>query len=260
MALGFTVETLLPYGRSGSRLTMGLSRLDEADWLWPDFDRLARQTVFDRHPEAIRILPEAEAAGCELAAMLGLSGGLGEAARTVWEDLCILQSAGPGEPYRLTGAAVGFPTDWRLEDKIGLPLAAIHAPIHGYAEQLTSGVDRFMEGLAPGPIFGRANWFVVANDSWRYLPESNPQKLFSHVSAESAGNSLFVRCERQTLRRLPQSGAIVFTIGIAVAPLASLPRAQVERLVAALSAQPEDEQGRRSAPAYLDALAGYCLS
>ena len=34
------------------------------------------------------------------------------------------------------------------------------------------------------------------------------------VTAENAGETLFVRCERQGLRKLPETGAIVFTIGV----------------------------------------------
>ena len=59
---------------------------------------------------------------------------------------------------------------------------------------------------------------------WRYLPD-DPAARFAHVSAANAGETLFVRCERQTLRRLPETGAVLFTIGIAVAPLARLPDA-----------------------------------
>lgn len=257
MSLGFSVADLLPMGRVGTRLTMGLRPVDEAQWLQPEFDRAARMAVFDQHPDAVQILPEAEAAGREVAAMVGVSGGLGEAARAIWEDLCLLQSDGEGRPYRLTAGALAFPTDWRIAEKMGLPLAAVHAPIHGYAEQLASGVDRFMAQLATGPIFGRANWFIVANADWRYLPDDDPAQRFAHVTADNAGETLYVRCERQTLRRLPQSGAILFTIGIALSPLGSLPPQQAARLADALAAQSIGEQGRRGAPAYLSALQGY---
>src|SRR5690606_19121238 len=105
--------------------------------------------------------------------------------------------------YRLTGGAVAFPTDWHLSDKMGLPLAGVHAPIHGYREQLSAGVDNFMNGLSAGAIFGRANWFVVASDALRYLPQDPPHRRFAHVTPANAGETLIVRSERQTLRRLP---------------------------------------------------------
>lgn len=254
--LGFNVGTLVAAGRGGGALAMGLSRIPEALWLLPDVDHAARAAAFDASPDTVRVLPQAEAAGCEVARLLGVDGGLVEAARTCWEDLCLLQPGADGA-YILTAGAVGFPTDWRLADKIGLPLTAVHAPIHGYAEQLASGVDHFLRTLRAGPIFGRANWFVVPSGTWRYMPTDEPGQRFAHVTAGNAGETLFVRCERQTLRRLPHTGAVLFTIGIAVAPLAGLSTAAVRKVAAGLATQSAGEHARRAGPFYAGALAGY---
>lgn len=260
MTLGFTVVDLLRAGRTGGALHMGLRRLSEDEWLWPSVDRAARAAAFAAHPDAVLISPGAEAAGREVAAMLGIEGGLAEAAGVIWEDLCILQADDEAGPYRLTGGALGFATDWHLSEKIGLPMTAIHAPIHGYAEQLAAGVDHVFRTLAPGPIFGRANWFIVADGAWRYMPQDDPAERFAHVTPDNAGETLFVRCERQTLRRLPQTGAMLFTIGIAVAPLGTLEPALVSRLSDGLAALPDPEQRRRHAPYYAPALHGYAAS
>ena len=178
------------------------------------------------------------------------------AAAGVWEDLCILTPDVSGQ-YRLTAAALAFPTDWHLADKLGRSLTPIHAPIHGYAEQLASGVDQFFATLQPGPIFGRTNWFVVASDAWRYLPQDDPETRFVHVTAENAGETLFVRCERQTLRRLPQSGAVLFTIGIHVEPLDRLSTGAVARVAQSVAAIGAGEHERRAAPFYAEALTRY---
>lgn len=235
---------------------MGLSRVAEADWLQPNFDKAERTAAFEAHPDAVRLLPQAEAAGREVAALLGVEGGLAEAARACWEDLCLLQQGAASE-YILTAGVVGFPTDWRLPDKIGLPLIAVHAPIHGYAEQLASGVDHLFRTLPPGPIFGRANWFVVADPAWRYMPTNEPADRFAHVTVANAGETLFVRCERQTLRRLPETGAVLFTIGIAVEPLGRLSTQAVRRVADGIAATASGEHERRAAPFYAEALAGY---
>jgi len=257
MRLGFTVPELLRAGRGGGALRMGLRRVAEADWLWPDFDRAARASAFAAHPEAVREQAGAAAAVRELAAMLGVEGGLAEMARSHWEDICILQSEGEDAPYRLTAAAVAFPTDWRLGEKMGQGLAAIHAPIHGYAEQLAAGVDHFFNILPPGEIFGRANWFIVADDAWRYLPQGDPATRFAHVTAANAGETLFVRCERQTLRRLPETRAMVFTIGVALAPLGTLAPDLVHRLADAVPTLPEGERRRRHVAGYAGPLRGF---
>lgn len=182
--------------------------------------------------------------------------GLRLAASRVWEDLCILTPDASGQ-YRLTAAALAFPTDWHLAEKLGQALAPIHAPIHGYAEQLAAGVDHFFATLQPGPIFGRTNWFVVASDAWRYLPQDDPQVRFAHVTAENAGATLFVRCERQTLRRLPQSGAVLFTIGIHVEPLDRLSDGAVARVAQSVAGIGSGEHERRAAPFYAEALTRY---
>lgn len=257
MSLGFSVEALVPRARGGGSLRMGLVGLAEAEWLQPEFDRATRAAVFDAYPESVQLLPEAEAPGDEVAAILGVSGGLAGAARSTWEDLCIVTRDWATDTYRLTGGALAFPTDWRLADKLGLPLTAVHAPIHGYAEQLARGVDHFMATIAPGPVFGRANWFVVADDAPRYLPLDRPADRFAHVTAENAGRTLFVRCERQTLRRLPETRAILFTIGIHVAALDTLSDDVVRRVAASVAEVAQGEHERRAAPFYADALRGY---
>jgi hypothetical protein len=239
---------------------MGLVRLDERDWLQGEPDTAARVSAFAAHPDALKVLPEAEEPARELAAMLGVTGGLVEAASSRWEDMCLLTRRGGEATYRLTGGAVAFPTDWRLEEKIGRPLTDVHEPIHGYREQLSTGVDHFMITLGPNAVFGRANWFVVASDTLRYLPEDLPQQRFGHVTPANAGETLIVRSERQTLRRLPETGAIVFTIGIYLAPLGSLSDENVARVAAAVASVGQDESERRSGPHYAPALRAYAQS
>jgi len=257
VTLGFSVETLLPSARVSGPLRMGLVRLTETEWLQPSPDLAPRREHFDRYPESVALMPQAEAAGRELAAMIGVDGGLEQAARSTWEDLCILTRDAKGMPFRLTGAAVAFPTDWRLADKMGRPLLAVHQPIHGYEAQLAEAVDRFLNGLLPGPIFGRTNAFVLASDALRYLPQGDPAGRFAHVTPENAGETLFVRCERETLRCLPETGAIVFTIGIYRAPLGSLSDLAVARIATSAEGFGDGEADRRAAPHYAAALAGY---
>ena len=256
MTLGFSVDALLPRARGGGVLKMGLAKLDEGEWLQPDPDLSARAAGFAEFPEGIQTSSESGAAGAELAAMLGLTGGLPEAAAAHHEDMCLL-TLRPGEDqYRLVGAAVAWPSDWTPADKMGLPLRALHAPIQGYEEQLASGVDHFMAKLKPGAIYGRCNWFIAATGEKRWVAKP-PEQAFAHVTPENAGETLFVRSERQTLRRLPETGAILFTIGIYVSSLGELSRENQQRLAAAIASLIEGEGDRRGAGAYADALIGY---
>ncbi|NCP13912.1 MAG: DUF3445 domain-containing protein [Sphingomonadales bacterium] len=257
MTLGFSVDSLLPKARGGGQLRMGLVKLEEPHWLDPAPDLAARAAAFADWSQAVQLMPEAEAPGRELAAMLGARGALPESALAVHEDLCLLTQR-PGEDiYRLIGAAVAWPSDWHPADKIGLPLRALHAPIQGYEEHLATGVDRFMETLRPGAIYGRCNWFIAATGERRWLPDRRPQEAFAHVTPENAGSTLFVRSERQTLRRLPQTGAVLFTIGIYVEPLGHLAPANIAMLGRTVQHLVAGEGDRRGAPAYADSLIGF---
>lgn len=256
MTLGFSVDELLPRARGGGVLKMGLAKLEESEWLQPDPDLAARAEGFAAYPEGIQLSPEVEAPGAELAAMLGISGGLPEAAAAHHEDMCLL-TLNPGDAqYRLIGAAVAWPSDWEPAAKLGLPLRALHAPIQGYEEQLASGVDNFMAKLKPGAIYGRCNWFIAATGERRWVAEP-PERAFAHVTSENAGKALFVRSERQTLRRLPETGAILFTIGIYISPLGQLSKGNIARLARAMPRLLEGEGDRRGAGAYAEALIGY---
>lgn len=259
MTLGFSVDDLLPKARGGGVLKMGLARLDESEWLQPDPDLAARAAGFASFPEGIQLSPEGEEPGAELAAMLGVSGGLPAVARAHHEDLCLLTLRGGDEQYRLVGAAVAWPSDWAPAEKLGLPLRALHAPIQGYEEQLASGVDHFMARLKPGSIYGRCNWFIAATGERRWVAE-RPDRAFAHVTPENAGETLFVRSERQTLRRLPETGAILFGIGIYVSPLGELSNDNIQRLAGAVSSLLDGEGDRRGAGAYAAALIGYAAA
>lgn len=257
MTLGFSVDLLLPKARGGGQLKMGLVRLAEEEWLQPRPDLAARAEGFADWPEGIQLTPDAEAPGNELASMLGVDGGLPEAALAAHEDMCLLTKQEGDEQYRLIGAAVAWPTDWHPKDKIGLPLRALHAPIAGYVEQLATGVDRFMDTLKPGAIYGRCNWFIAPTGERRWITHATANEDFAHVTAENAGETLFVRSERQTLRRLPQTGAILFTIGVYVAPLGTLSAANIAMLAKSVQTLLDGEGDRRGAPAYADSLIAF---
>ncbi|MDY7098958.1 MAG: DUF3445 domain-containing protein, partial [Pseudomonadota bacterium] len=216
-----------------------------------------RAQAFADWPQGVQTTPEAAEPAAELAEMMGVNGGLVQAAANAHEDMCLLVRSPEEAVYRLVGAAVAWPSDWYPEQKIGLPLRALHAPIAGYEEQLASGVDHFMEKLAAGPVFGRCNWFIAPTGEKRWLNTGDAKEAFAHVTPEKAGETLFVRSERQTLRRLPQTGAILFTIGIYVEPLGALSLHNIRFLAGAARSLVSGEGERRGTGAYASALIGY---
>jgi len=130
----------------------------------------------------------------------------------VADDLVIMQKE-RGE-YRLTAASLCSPSHWRLLDKFERSMRAIHDPIPGFHSALTARIDRFFEHLKPEHPVVRSNWALQDNDL--LYPPLEEQGMVT------AATPLYYRSERQTLTRLPRTGAIAFTIRVYLHPLASL--------------------------------------
>jgi hypothetical protein len=136
------------------------------------------------------------------------------AGRLVQEDLCLIQNDDPGPLF--TAATLCFPSRWRLLDKIGKPLAAVHGPVPLYGERLAKPVDRFMRHVKPSHIASRLNWSLL-DDPALFQPggkfRTDPSLA---ITAANAGARVFLRVERQTLRRMPATEAILFAIRVQV--------------------------------------------
>ena len=139
------------------------------------------------------------------------------AGRLVQEDFCLLM---PGEGgYVLSAASVCFPLRWKLREKLGQPIGHIHKRVPGYSQKLERPVDNVFERLRDGFPALRFNWSIVDSPDL-YLDQDKLVTAFNGaITVETAGQSLWLRVERQTLRRLPVSGAILFTIRTYIYPL-----------------------------------------
>jgi hypothetical protein len=131
------------------------------------------------------------------------------AARLVQEDLCLMQADAAGD-WRLTAASVCFPTRWRLAEKIGRRLDAIHDPVPGLNDRLATPMARFFDRLRPGRGVWRLNWSVIDSPDLHQPGGHFRTGRVQDLTAENIGARTWLRVERQTLRRLPLS--IVFTI------------------------------------------------
>jgi Haem-dependent oxidative N-demethylase, alpha subunit-like len=139
------------------------------------------------------------------------------AGRLVQEDWCLIQHGEQGPMF--TAAVLCFPSRWRLMEKIGRPLAAVHGPVPFYADRLASAVDRFMRHLKPGRLASRLNWSLLEDPALFQPGGKWRTDGGAAITAENAGSRVFLRVERQTVRRLPQSGAVLFGIRVHVYPL-----------------------------------------
>lgn len=123
--------------------------------------------------------------------------------------------SGPDEgKYRLEGFVTCFPSGFNTPKKLGLKLADIHSPVPSYASKLEKSMDRFFATLPAGKIVKRHNWSVTTNRDLFCLagnhlsPEED--ELRGAKTDEVDIEQTVLRCERQTLHRLPRSKALVF--------------------------------------------------
>jgi hypothetical protein len=121
----------------------------------------------------------------------------------VQEDICLMETL--NGQYCLTAGSVCSPTNWHLEEKIGKPMDEIHSPVPGYQNKLANRVNRLLDKLTIKKPVLRYNWSVQQDNELYWRDEVD--EVSNHADA-------YWRVERQTLRRLPETGAIVFSIRI----------------------------------------------
>ena len=232
-----------PWMRYGTAPKMGLRMCDEADWLlerdyFGNEDATQQQIALKAelcrtdHETIFQYLPEADDASAELLKMIDRNlqtfhqrdaennpsrHPLDNAGRSLAEDLCLLAPTGNSahNKWVLTAGFLGFPAHWSLAEKLNHPIGKIHAPVPDYDTNLENPVNRFFDKMVAGPISKRHNWTLQIDDGL-FTPNRAPASL---ETAEDVPVRLHVRVETQTLRKLPQTGWIIFTIRTAIAPL-----------------------------------------
>ncbi|KAB5511515.1 hypothetical protein GE09DRAFT_1180100 [Coniochaeta sp. 2T2.1] len=137
--------------------------------------------------------------------------------RLVQDDLALMMERPDGQYYLLSGAII-LPGFWRLEDKFGMPLSEIHTSgrVPQFKEKLERGMLSFFTRLKCETMYSRNNYFIQVDDSlawsWSIGSEDDPNISFQTAEKHRAIEHHWFRSERQTLRRLPKTGAVVFTI------------------------------------------------
>lgn len=183
------------------------------------------------------------------------------AGRMVQEDLCVMQAVPEDDKdageYRLTAAALCFPTRWNLREKIGQPMSEIHDPVPGYREQINAPVNQFMHRLTTEKSMWRVNWSLNEDPALFQPGGHGSLEATPHLTFENAGAEVFLRLERQTLRRLPKTSAILFTIRILQCPLEDLNASEAHKLAQTLRRWPKDLQTYKSFAAYGSVVLSY---
>lgn len=232
----------LPYDPFSLPRLPGISPVGNGPWLIRDEAFAAQMALREsllatRRADVVACLPEArDAAGELLALVLSEVYGAGSAdrvtrpdganiaidradpmgtlARLVQEDLCVMQPR--GAEHVLTAAALLFPASWTLAEKLGRPLIGIHKPVAAYDAGLAARVQRLFDGIRVGAPLWRFNalWY---DDPTLFQPRREDAPRLP-----PGDGGAYLRSERQVLRRLPETGAVVFSIHTYVVPRAAL--------------------------------------
>lgn len=269
--------TYLPHIKQPETLAMGLQSVAR-DWLdpcvnlsaWQDYKAAQRRQLGE---DVYRVLPDALPACAEFARLIHAAadmasprnfGGnanaltsaddpnelLWQASLNVPEDLVVMLPSSAG--YCISAASLCSPSHWRLREKIGLPIARVHDPIPQIHQTLTPQIDRFFERLRHLKPIQRFNWSLQEDAQYFAWP--------GHEAAPfDAETPLFYRVERQTLRRLPESNAVAFTIRVFLAPLESLTSTvgALNALLEAIDSTPADLADYKNFPRFTLALDKY---
>jgi dimethylamine monooxygenase subunit A len=246
-----------PYDGSSKPFTIGLRQLDFNEWIEVDGhlaayldekDRLAETIcdqvivaepgsepaqaeilelvanhVCDRFPETysrhgniIRIKPASRSVDLSATDVPKVH----VAARLVQEDLVLMLKDERG--WHLAAASVCFPSAWTLREKFGKPMHEIHRPVPGFSQGTRNAglIERMFDNLSPARPVIRWNWSLYGDANLHHPVSDHGMKQRFGEGFEPQNINL--RLERQTLRKLPETGGIVFTIRIHIDPLDAL--------------------------------------
>ena len=105
---------------------------------------------------------------------------------------------------------VCFPSSWRPEEKIGLPVHEIHSPVPTLNERLGNRIDKFLASIETGTAWERTNWGMSCSSELNQHPDCEIPKL----AATFGLDEVWVRREDQVLFRLPETRALIFGIDV----------------------------------------------
>jgi len=275
---GFTalpmMEEMLPVEMTDEfRHRLGVKPLDLANWLPRDAESeptiaMKRELLATRRDDVVALHPGGEAAAEEAARLVAEYRGvklesrgidaLVEASLLVADDLTVL--APVGDKLLFVAGVVCSPSRWKLASKMGMDMLSTHQPVSRYAEHIGAAVDTTLRRLTADKAIWRSNW-TLEDHCALFQPESPAQPLVDDPSL------LWIRMERETLRRLPETGGILFTIRGFQQPLpdyVSRGAQHAQTLRSLIARLPDDLARYKSVYAYRDSvlewLEPYCAA
>jgi len=134
----------------------------------------------------------------------------------VQEDLVLMSPK--EDKFYLEAASLSAPSHWSLTEKFSKSLLDLHDGVPSYKEDIGKRVDEIFNKLPTERILERYNWSIYDDPKLFQPVHSKPFVEFK----ETKPNKLFLRVERQTIRKLPKYETILFTIRVHVDPIESI--------------------------------------
>ncbi|CAF1368724.1 unnamed protein product [Rotaria sp. Silwood1] len=186
------------------------------------------------------------------------------AAFLIQDDLALMIEGVDGQ-YYLKAGAIPLPGFWRLEDKFNMPLAEIHTSgnVPQFREKLQLGMERFFQKLTPERAVVRYNYSIQTDGELSWSSSIGSEDTFGLGRKDARLNpsieSLHFRSERQALRRLPRSGAILFTVRTYFLPIIDIAQEPgvPGRLASALRSWPDEIVRHKGRKVYENVLLKY---
>ncbi|HET8747484.1 MAG TPA: heme-dependent oxidative N-demethylase subunit alpha family protein [Ramlibacter sp.] len=154
------------------------------------------------------------------------------------EDFAVLEGTGGTLPW----LCVCVPSHWAPEEKLGLPFAAVHAPVADKQLLLAAGAQ-LVQLVTSGERFERFVWTVTPSGRFDQHPRRHPRAPWPATDDPAAfAQQCFLRVERQTFFPVDEApGQAVFTIRVQLQPLAEAMAApqDAQRLHDALASMSE---------------------
>jgi dimethylamine monooxygenase subunit A len=129
-------------------------------------------------------------------------------ASIIAEDLVVL--AREDSEWKIVAGAVIFPSRWKLSEKIGKGMDAVHTPVPGYATALAPYMTATFDKITVERPVWRKNWSLHSTEHL-HQPTS--------IHEPAAPENYWWRTERQTLTRAQEGEFIYFTIRNRAEPL-----------------------------------------
>ena len=132
----------------------------------------------------------------------------------IGEDFALVDACSASVPWM----RVCVPSHWAPEDKIGLPLAAIHAPVADSATLIRAS-QALAQLVCDGHYWQRHVWTISPSPRHDQHPRRSARVPWPDAEGWALAQQCWWRVERQTFLPVPGQACSVFAIRVQLLPL-----------------------------------------